>query len=80
MKQLTDIELKKASILDLTDDLELMRAALDSEGFEISDMEGWVEDARMISLFSFAEYTGDKRLLNRLEKLFKIEMELAFNE
>lgn len=80
MKELTDIELKKASILDLTDDIDLMRKAMDDELFEIEDVTRWTEEAKMFSLFDFAEYTNNDELLKRLEKLFKNEMEAIFNE
>jgi len=80
MKELTDEQLKKASILDLTDDLELMRKALEDELFEPSEVERYTPEGKMFTLIHFAEYTGNSGLLERLEKLFKKELAAIFNE
>ena len=80
MNSLTDSQLKTASIIDLTDDLDLMRSALEIDDFEIGDISGYSTDGKMFSLFSFAEYTSDTDLLKRLEKLFEGELAAVFNE
>lgn len=86
MKNLSDSELKSGCILDLTDDPNLIRRAMEY-GDELSDAEviGEVSSietqyGKMISLFSFAEATGDNELLERLNNLFATEMASLFNE
>jgi len=80
VKDLTDIELKKASIIDLTDDLELMRKALDLDDFEISEISGYSDAGKMFTLFSLAEYTDNTELSERLDKLFEDELASIYNE
>jgi hypothetical protein len=80
MKTLSDSELKIASILDFTGDVALIRAALDDEFFELSDAADWDNNAKMISLFAFAEHTKDNTLVDRLKSVFEKEMAAIFNE
>lgn len=78
--KLTYKQLKAASILDLTDDLEVMRKAMDYESFEPSDVAFWSDDGKMFSLYDFAHYTQDTLLLNRLDRIFRRRMDRFFNE
>lgn len=80
MKTLSDSELKRASILDFTEDVALIRAALDDEFFEFADAAEWDDSAKMISLFAFAEHTKDSTLIDRLKSVFEKEMAAIFNE
>lgn len=80
MLNLTDQQLKVASIVDLTDDVELMRKALDDDTFNPSDIASWYEDGKIHSLFDFAIYTKDEALLDRLERVFKDELDKMYNE
>lgn len=80
MKELTDEQLKKASIVDLTDDVDLMRKSLRMEYFEPVDVEAYTPDGRMFTLFSFAEYTKNEALLQRLKKLFEKKLAAIFIE
>ena len=80
MKELSDKELKKASILTFTDNIELIRNAMDNEYLDIKDTGFWNNTDKILSLFAFAEYTNDKKLLEKLRKLFKSEMDAIFNE
>ena len=79
-KDWRDIDLKKASILDLTDDLDLMRKALDLEDFEPSDVERWGPQMRMHTLYDFGLYTDNEELLNKLDEVFEHELDALYNE
>lgn len=76
MKQLTDEQLKQAkSILDLTDDIELIRKVYDMDDLERSWIEeGWTDLAKIESMVMYAEYIGDRDLQNRIEKLYEYEL------
>jgi len=80
VKKMTDIELKKASILDLTDDVDLMRKAMDDELFEPSDLKRWGDDAKRLSLYEYGAFIDDDAFLERLDTLFEKENALFFNE
>ncbi|KAF0199021.1 MAG: hypothetical protein FD170_3949 [Bacteroidetes bacterium] len=80
MKKFTNDELKKASILSFTDDLELIRKAMDNEFFTKEDSQRWSEVDRILSMIAYAEYTKDEALLKRLNKLFEVELNSVFNE
>ncbi len=80
MKDFTDQELKKASILDFTDDLDLMRKAMDDDSFETSEVSMWGEREKILSLVEYAEYTKNSSLEKRLKKLFEDELGAIFNE
>jgi hypothetical protein len=80
MITLTDQQLKVASIVDLTDDVDLMRKALESESFVPSDVQYWGPSAKMMSLISFAGYTKDRAFLDRLERVFNDELDKVYNE
>ena len=81
MKELTDLELKSASILNFTDDINLIRKCLDCEAITLEMLkENDSAEEKMLSLFSFAEYTNDEPLLKRLKIIFEIEMQTVFNE
>ena len=80
MVTLTDQQLKVASIVDLTEDVELMRKALDSESFVPSDVQYWGSSAKMMSLISYAGYTNDDALIKRLYDLFSEEIEAFYAE
>jgi hypothetical protein len=80
MKILTDQQLKTASIVDLTDDVELMRKALDSDSFVPEDVKFWSDHAKITSLISYAGITEDTKLLNRLYKLFGEKIDAFYSE
>ncbi len=81
MKKLTDRELKSASILDLTDDLNLMRSAMDDPDFETSEVsDWWGSEQKMFSMMDFAEHTNNTELINRLNRIFEYSLALIFNE
>ena len=81
MKEMTDIELKKASILDFTDDISLIRKCMDCEGLTLEMLkESDSAEEKMLSLLNFAEYTNNEPLLRRLESVFENEMSALFNE
>lgn len=80
MVTLTDQQLKVASIVDLTDDVELMRKALGDDTFNPSDIASWSEDGKIHSLFDFGIYTNDEDFLDRLERIFKDELDKMYNE
>lgn len=80
MKNLTDKELKTASIIDLTDDLNVIREAMDDTDLTFDDIKQLNDTGKMMSLFNFAEHIEDKKLIIRLEKIFKDNIELIFNE
>jgi len=80
VKKLSDTELKKASILDFTDNLEELRSALQDDTFEIKEAERWGDADKMFSLLAWAEYKKDKAFLKRLNKLFEKELTATFNE
>jgi len=80
MKTLTDQQLKVASIVDLTDDVELMRKALESDSFVPSDVQYWGADAKRMSLISYAGLANDNELLQRLYKLFDKEINAFYSE
>lgn len=80
MIKFTDTELKKASILSFTDDIELIRKVMESEFFVLEDSEWWSDVDRMLSMTSYASYTNDEALLKRLNKLFEVELNSVFNE
>jgi len=73
MKQLTDIELKKASIFDLTDDLKLIRKIMDMG--EINPDFPLNSNAKVESLLLYAEYFNDVEFEKRIKKVFKDEWE-----
>lgn len=56
MKELTDKQLKNASIVDLTDDLELMRKVLGMRNFEVSDVKKFTK--RFTKLLINTHYYG----------------------
>ncbi len=70
MKELTDKQLKNASIVDLTDDLELMRKVLGMRNFEVSDVKKFTQEGRLATMIDFAEYTKNDALLKRLNKIY----------
>lgn len=80
MVHLTDEQLKVASIVDLTDDVELMRKVLEGDSFVVSDVQYWGPSAKMMSLISYAGYTNDNTLLERLYSLFGEEIEAFYAE
>jgi len=80
MVHLTDEQLKVASIVDLTDNVELMRKVLESDSFVVSDVQYWGPSAKMMSLISYAGYTNDNTLLERLYSLFGEEIEAFYAE
>ena len=80
MVHLTDEQLKVASIVDLTDDVELMRKVLESDSFVVSDVQYWGPSAKMMSLISYAGYTNDNTLLERLYSLFGEEIGAFYAE
>jgi hypothetical protein len=80
VKELTDEQLKKASILDFTDNLQELRAALQDDTFELKEAESWNDASKMFSLLAWAEYKSDKASLERLRKLFEKELTAIFNE
>ena len=80
VKKMTDIELKKASILDLTDDLGLMRKAMDDELFEVSDAKMWGGEAKRLTLYEYGIFINNDTFLDRLDTLFEKENALFFNE
>ncbi len=80
MKELTDEQLKKASILDLTDDLDLMRKALDNELFDPELVKDWGDDGKRLSLYEYGLFINDKKFLDRLDVLFEKEISAFFNE
>lgn len=80
MKILTDQQLKVASIIDLTDDVELMRKALGDNTFEPSRIANWSDNGKINSLFDFALFTNDEAFSKRLERLFKDELDKMYNE
>lgn len=80
MKTLTDQQLKVASIVDLTDDVQLMRKALEDDQFVPSDVELWGPDAKRMSLISFAGLVNDDKLLQRLYRLFDKEINAFYSE
>ena len=80
VKDFDKIDLKNASILDLTDDLELMRKALDLDDFEPSDVERWGAEGKMHSLYEFGLFTNNDALLDKLEIIFEHELDAIYNE
>jgi hypothetical protein len=80
VNELSNIELKKASILDFTDNLQELRIALQDEAFEVKETERWGDADKMFSLLAWAEYKNDKVSLNRLKELFEKELTAIFNE
>lgn len=80
MVTLTDQQLKVASIVDLTDDVELMRQALDDHTFIPADVEMWSDDGKIHSLFEFGIFTKNEAFLDRLEKVFSDELDKMYNE
>ncbi|HPK05360.1 MAG TPA: hypothetical protein PK908_05640 [Bacteroidales bacterium] len=71
MKELTDEQLKKASIVDFTDDLDLIRKALRMPNFEVSDVVKFNQYSRIAAMIYFAEYTNNDALLKRLVKIYR---------
>ena len=80
MITLTDEQLKVASIIDLTDDLGLMRKALEDESFIKVDVQYWDKSSKAMSLISFAGVTNDVDLLKRLYALFGEEIDAFYSE
>ena len=80
MNDFDKIDLKNASILDFTEDLELMRRVLDDVTFETSDVSSWGSEMKMHSIFEFALFTDNTQLLDKLEREFAQELDALYNE
>lgn len=80
MVNLTDQQLKVASIVDLTDDVQLMRKALEDDQFIPSDVDLWGSDAKRMSLISYAGLVNDDKLLQRLYRIFDKEIRAFYSE
>ena len=78
---MTDIELKNASILNFTEDINLIRKCMDCEGITLEMLKDDLSlNDKMLSLFSFAEYTQNEPLLKQLNSIFENELTALFNE
>ncbi len=80
MKELTDEQLKKATIFDLTDDVEVVREIYGDAYLNRSDLESVTPEGKIFMLLEFAEHTNDRALSERLEKIFEKELAAIFIE
>lgn len=72
-----NIDLKTASIFDLTDDIELIRKSIDCSDFSLEDKDEFIknltDDDRFRHLIDFAYFTNDDKLEKAAIKTFPIE-------
>lgn len=73
------LDLRKANIFDLTDDIELIRLSTADPCIELDDRDEYVRKARKnkipIDMASFAYWVKDKELEAQLDKIFAKEFE-----
>ena len=69
------IDLSKASIFDLTDDIELIRECIGLPSFEIIDRQNYIaqmtESIRVSDFEAFAYETRDDEFVKKLKVVFK---------
>jgi hypothetical protein len=71
MKNLDTINLKKATVFDFTDDLDLICRALNLDAIDKHEFTaGCSDNGRVISLFEYAEYTKDGKMKKKLQKMY----------
>ena len=73
------LDLRKANIFDLTDDIELIRLSTADPCIELDDRDEYVRKARKneipMDMRSFAYWVEDKDLYAELHKIFAKEIE-----
>lgn len=86
-KNWKDLDLKKSSIFDLTDDLDLIRKCIDDDGFVLENKKEYLlnldDTGRFYSFNAFSILTDDNELEKYVNELFYNEFKknkLLFNE
>lgn len=81
MKKLSDSDLRKATIFDLTDDKDIINEVL---GFTPVDSQEFInsldENGRIVGLYYLAEVTGDNDLMNQVNRIYEKELAHLHNE
>lgn len=81
MKDISKIDLKKATVFDLSDDVKEIAAAIGRSSIDKNEyLKGLSDTGRILDMVIFAENTSENALLLKLKKTFKSELQSVFIE